>query len=60
MEGPSKAHLDCKDNGDGSCSVAYYPTLPGEYKVIVKYADKDIKGSPFTAKVSPPSKCAVN
>lgn len=55
VEGPSKALLECKDNGDGSCGVAYFPTLPGEYKVIVKYADQDIKGSPFTAKITPAS-----
>jgi len=53
VEGPSKAALDCKDNGDGSCSVSYFPVAPGEYKIAVKYDEKDIKGSPFTAKISP-------
>ena len=53
VEGPSKADLQCVDNGDGTCGVSYIPTEPGEYKVNVKFADKHIVGSPFTTKVSP-------
>jgi len=52
VEGPSKAEIRCKDNKDGTCSVTYYPTCPGEYKIIVKFADQHISGSPFTAKVT--------
>lgn len=53
MEGPSKADMLCADNGDGTCSVSYLPTVPGSYKVNVLFDDKHINGSPFTAKISP-------
>lgn len=29
VEGPEEVKLDCKDNGDGTCTVTYYPTKPG-------------------------------
>jgi len=52
VEGPSKAEISCHDNKDGTVSVSYLPTAPGEYKVTCKFADKHIKGSPFTVKVT--------
>lgn len=52
MEGPSKAEISCHDNKDGTVSVSYLPTAPGEYKISVKFGDKNIKGSPFTAKIT--------
>lgn len=52
VEGPSKAEIQCHDNKDGTCSVSYLPTAPGEYNIIIKFADKHISGSPFTAKVT--------
>uniref|UniRef100_A0A4W5PGZ9 Filamin C n=1 Tax=Hucho hucho TaxID=62062 RepID=A0A4W5PGZ9_9TELE len=52
VEGPSKAEITCKDNKDGTCTVSYLPTLPGDYKIIVKFDNKHIPGSPFTAKVT--------
>ncbi|CAG0912725.1 unnamed protein product [Notodromas monacha] len=52
VEGPSKAEITCHDNKDGTVSVSYLPTAPGEYKISCKYADKHIKGSPFTVKVT--------
>ncbi|XP_006811450.2 filamin-C-like [Saccoglossus kowalevskii] len=52
VEGPSKAEIKCIDNKDGTCSVSYYPTKPGDYSVIVKFADKHVPGSPFTAKIT--------
>ncbi|CAF3895693.1 unnamed protein product, partial [Adineta steineri] len=57
VEGSSKAEIQCKDNKDGTCDVTYWPTAPGEYTITVKFADKHIVGSPFTAKVTgvPPS-----
>lgn len=30
IEGPSKADIQCKDNGDGSCNVTYVPEEPGK------------------------------
>ncbi|XP_013789840.1 filamin-A-like [Limulus polyphemus] len=52
IEGPSKAEISCHDNKDGTVSVSYIPTAPGEYKIMVKFADKHIIGSPFTAKIT--------
>uniref|UniRef100_A0AAQ4S922 Calponin-homology (CH) domain-containing protein n=1 Tax=Gasterosteus aculeatus aculeatus TaxID=481459 RepID=A0AAQ4S922_GASAC len=52
VEGPSKAEITCKDNKDGTCTVSYLPTAPGDYNVIVKFDNKHISGSPFTAKVT--------
>lgn len=52
IEGPSKTEIKCVDNGDGTCTVGYVPTAPGEYNVSVKFADSHIAGSPFTAKIS--------
>ena len=52
VEGPSKAEISCHDNKDGTVSVSFLPTAPGEYKITVKFGDKHIKGSPFNAKVT--------
>lgn len=52
IEGPSEAKMTCKDNRDGSCSVEYIPTEPGEYDVSIKFADNHIPGSPFKVSVN--------
>uniref|UniRef100_A0A4W4DUX8 Calponin-homology (CH) domain-containing protein n=1 Tax=Electrophorus electricus TaxID=8005 RepID=A0A4W4DUX8_ELEEL len=52
VEGPSKAEISCKDNKDGTCAVSYLPTAPGDYNIIVKFDNKNIPGSPFTAKIT--------
>ncbi|TMS19569.1 Filamin-B [Larimichthys crocea] len=52
IEGPSKAEISCMDNKDGTCSVSYLPTLPGDYNILVKYNDDHIAGSPFTARIT--------
>nr|CAD7196862.1 unnamed protein product [Timema douglasi] len=51
IEGPSEAKMTCKDNRDGSCSVEYIPTEPGEYDVSIRFADQHIPGSPFKVPV---------
>ncbi|XP_039529536.1 filamin-B isoform X2 [Pimephales promelas] len=56
IEGPSKAEINCVDNKDGTCSVSYLPTLPGDYNILVRYNDKHIAGSPFTARVTEDNK----
>ncbi|XP_071084082.1 filamin-A-like isoform X4 [Haliotis cracherodii] len=53
IEGPSKTEINCKDNEDGTCTVSYVPTAPGEYCITVKFADKHITGSPFKSKITP-------
>ena len=52
VEGPSKAEIQCRDNKNGTCDVVYYPTAPGDYTITVKFADKHIVGSPFTARIA--------
>lgn len=52
VEGPSKTDIICHDNKDGTVSVTYLPEAPGEYNIIVKFAERDIKGSPFVAKIT--------
>lgn len=47
VEGPSEVNFQCHDNGDGTCTVAYSPTLAGLYFVNVCFAEKHIPGSPF-------------
>ncbi|KAM8931054.1 filamin-B isoform 2-T2 [Pelodytes ibericus] len=56
IEGPSKAEISCIDNKDGTCSVTYLPTLPGDYSILVKYNDAHISGSPFIAKITDDSR----
>lgn len=51
VEGPCEAKIECQDNGDGSCSVSYLPTEPGEYAINILFADQHIPGSPFKAVV---------
>lgn len=51
IEGPSEAKMTCKDNRDGSCTVEYIPTVPGDYDISIKFADQAIPGSPFKVPV---------
>uniref|UniRef100_A0A3P9I3H5 Filamin A, alpha (actin binding protein 280) n=1 Tax=Oryzias latipes TaxID=8090 RepID=A0A3P9I3H5_ORYLA len=52
IEGPSKADISCVDNQNGTCTVSYLPVLPGGYNILVKYNDKHISGSPFSARIT--------
>ncbi|OZC08192.1 hypothetical protein X798_04808 [Onchocerca flexuosa] len=52
VEGCAKATIKCHDNKDGTCSVAWVPPVPGEYKVHVKLSGNPVKGSPFTVVVA--------
>ena len=54
IEGPSEAKMTCRDNRDGSCTVEYLPTKKGDYDIKVKFADVDIPGSPFKARIVDP------
>lgn len=53
VEGPCEAAINCRDNGDGTCSVAYLPTEVGDYSVNITFNDMHIPGSPFQALISP-------
>ena len=52
MEGPAKAEIDFEDRKDGSCSVSYVTTEPGEYLVSIKFNDTHIPDSPFKVPIS--------
>ena len=51
IEGPSQAKIDCKDNGDGSADITYWPTAPGEYAVHILCNEEDIPKSPYMAQI---------
>lgn len=53
IEGPCEAAINCRDNGDGTCDVAYLPTEIGEYIVNITFNDDHISGSPFQALIVP-------
>lgn len=53
VEGPCEAAINCRDNGDGTCNVAYLPTEMGDYTINITFDDKHIYGSPFQAIISP-------
>ena len=59
MEGPSKAEITCKDNKDGTCTVSYLPTAPGDYSIIgpmwASLADCPLTKGPTQA----PSPCTL-
>ena len=52
VEGPSEAEILCEDHKDGTCTVSYLPTAPGLYKILVKFDDEHIPGSPFLARIA--------
>uniref|UniRef100_A0AAR2J4A7 Calponin-homology (CH) domain-containing protein n=1 Tax=Pygocentrus nattereri TaxID=42514 RepID=A0AAR2J4A7_PYGNA len=52
VEGASESEVCCFDNKDGTCTVTYLPTQPGEYKIHVRHNDMHISGSPFKAKIT--------
>nr|XP_032651019.1 filamin-A-like isoform X2 [Chelonoidis abingdonii] len=53
VEGPCEAKIECLDNGDGTCSVSYLPTEPGEYNINILFAGAHVPGSPFRAAIQP-------
>ena len=40
------------NNRDGTCTVTYLPTVPGDYNVLVRHNEEHITGSPFTVKIA--------
>ncbi|GCC45488.1 hypothetical protein chiPu_0029754, partial [Chiloscyllium punctatum] len=51
VEGPCEANIECLDNGDGTCSVSYLPTEPGDYLINILFAGAHIPSSPFKASI---------
>ena len=51
IDGPARTDLKRENKGDRAV-FSYLPMTPGAYNINIKYKGKDIKGSPFQAKVS--------
>jgi len=43
--------MNCRDNRDGSCTVEYLPTKPGDYDITIKFADRPIPGEFVTVQI---------
>ncbi|XP_059383627.1 filamin-B isoform X3 [Carassius carassius] len=52
IEGPSEADVCCLDNEDGSCTVSYFPTEPGDYEIQIQNDNVPIRGSPFKSRIA--------
>ena len=51
IDGPNKVKLDVQEVAEGY-KCTYYPTLPGEYLISIKYGGPNhIGGSPFLAHI---------
>lgn len=53
IEGPLECLLNCRDNGDGTCNIAYWPTECGDYTVNITFNELHIPGSPFQSIIYP-------
>ena len=60
LNGPSSCNLKCDDREDGTATLSFVPTVAGEYKLDVKFADKDVPGSVFSIPITDPSKVKVS
>jgi len=52
IAGPTKTAVCLHDNRDGTMTVSYVPSTPGEYKFSIIFADLHVTGSPFTVKIT--------
>ena len=63
ITGPADCDINCKEVSPGKYEVSYIAPRPGVYNVEVKFADKEVDGSPFKVKCSRPppdaSKCVI-
>ncbi|KAL6061848.1 Calponiny domain-containing protein [Balamuthia mandrillaris] len=53
VTGPENVPAQVQDNGDGTYSVTYNPTVPGDYNVAVSLHDEPIKDAPFDVRIKP-------
>ncbi|XP_052265611.1 filamin-A-like isoform X1 [Dreissena polymorpha] len=51
IDGPARTDVKRENKGDRA-EFSYMPMTPGAYSINIKYKGKDIKGSPFQAKIS--------
>lgn len=52
LEGPGRSEITSKEATDGTIKLFYKPSEPGQYSLMVKYADHVVSGSPFNIKVT--------
>lgn len=52
IAGPTKTAVCLCDNKDGTMTVSYVPSTPGEYKFSIIFADLHVPGSPYTVKIT--------
>uniref|UniRef100_A0A6G1SDR5 Filamin-A n=1 Tax=Aceria tosichella TaxID=561515 RepID=A0A6G1SDR5_9ACAR len=52
LEGPGRSEILSKEVTDSTIKLSYQPYEPGQYSLMVKYADHVVPGSPFSIKVS--------
>lgn len=52
IEGPEDCEMTCTDNEDGTFLCKYKPEVVGDYKIEVKFGNKEVPNSPFTSKVA--------
>ena len=64
ITGPADCEINCKESSQGLFNVTYIAPRPGIYHVHLKFADKEIPGSPFEVLCERPppdaSKCIVS
>jgi filamin len=53
LSGADNLDAEVKDNGDGTYSASYTPTVAGDYTIDVKVNDAAVKENPFKVTVSP-------
>ncbi len=64
IEGPADCDINCKDIGNHVYEATYVAPKPGVYNIHLKFADKDVPGSPFEVHCERPppdaSKCIIS
>jgi filamin len=53
VEGPCECVLNCRDLGNGTCDITYWPTEIGDYTVNITFNNQHIQGSPFQPIIFP-------
>lgn len=53
VEGPCECVLNCRDLGNGTCDITYWPTECGDYTVNITFNNQHIQGSPFQPIIFP-------
>ncbi|XP_054152525.1 filamin-C-like [Oppia nitens] len=57
VSGPGGSKVDVmtdfsKPNDDGNVEAYYFPLVSGDYKITVRFRGRQLKGSPFTVKIT--------